>query len=323
MFQHENDPNVFDQDSPSAIVSLGMPKTINIFPKHDVLEVPCYSLTLEPNSVFVMNSVFKKHYSYKFSHSQGEGLRISLKFQVTARTVSSITPTGIVNVPRVDADVNNKYNTVKNQNTDLHVTSNSTPPTKHTLIIGTSMVSDFDQWRLSRYASQVSVFSYPGATYSRLTSKIKNISENLYVSANKVSKIIIFVGSNDVCSNRSMVDCFADFDLLIAEIKKIFPAAVISPISILPISQHGRYTKRFIISRMYSMNTHMQYLCEWVPPGTFKLEFINIFWKFINIASSSNKYFKSELFKDDGLHLNTKGVSLVCKTLIHYIHKKD
>ena len=111
--------------------------------------------------------------------------------------------------------------------------------TTHTLVIGSSMTRDFNQWRLSRHNSQVSVLSYSGCTFQKLISRLPTISNNLYVSSDKIGKIIIFMGSNDIMSNNNLEHCFRDVDSMIESIKLLFPHAEISIISVPP--KTGKY----------------------------------------------------------------------------------
>ena len=72
--------------------------------------------------------------------------------------------------------------------------------TRHTLITGDSTVKHFDQWRLSKYKSQVRVISYPCCTIKRLGEKLEKIADNMYVQPEQFDNIILSIGSNYILS---------------------------------------------------------------------------------------------------------------------------
>ena len=316
-FHKDNEPSL-DDTAHIFILSLGKSRDMCFKNNYASDSNNVESLQLSHNSMMVFSPDVQRKLLHSVSAGEQEDTEDANRFSLVFRCMKSMSS---------DVTASNSTSTLKSNPTPvtsfpsveqpiISVPLLKTQPdtgTTHTLLIGSSMTRDFNQWRLSRQNSQVSVLSYSGCTFQKLITRLPTISKNLYVSSDKIGKIILFIGSNDVMSTKNIEHCFRDVDSMIESIKQLFPHAEISLISVPPKS--GKYLNKSIVTRIYAMNKYFKYVCL-----RENLNFINIFWDFIHKDRFGNKVVKEELLRD-GLHLSHWGVAIVCKRLKRVLYK--
>ena len=202
-----------------------------------------------------------------------------------------------------------------------------------TLYIGDSMLKHLNNNKMSSTSQKALVLSYPGATAGSIQAKIKSDQQFLHINPNKVSKIFILCGANNVdkvlhvpfhmnsnfiqnethqplghALNHAKTELMQLFDFL----HNWSQSAVINFINILPRESEVR--NRII----NSLNSHVKTLAN-----------DTAFVKFVstkvdrNLFTFKNGYRKNSFFSnqgEDNVHLNNLGTIRLAKHLKYMAH---
>ena len=189
------------------------------------------------------------------------------------------------------------------------------------VFISSSMFADLDALKLSTNMIKSHVFFYRGADAHRMMEKLKTDAEVQNLRKNRVSKVFILTGTNNVdpvCHQRqSIQDSCHSISKTISYVQSLFPAAVVNVMNILPRVQENR---KNVINQL---NRHIKQLCE--QNTSNKLQYIDTYS--MNLFNSPNGVRKTELFKYmfrndlDNVHLNNYGIVKLGKHLKYLAHR--
>ena len=191
-----------------------------------------------------------------------------------------------------------------NPNSITHKNSPKTPK-RTTVLFGTSMTLNVDGNRLAYGGRKCVNVSESGAKISDISRMVEHFYFT-HPSSNDVDKIIFSFGTNDIKYQRNGVYKFKKLILnLIHKTKELYPHAIIFIQSVLPMKLQFYYTA----NNFLTFNRLLIELCR-----SERCSFIDCFFDFI----SGNDY--NRLLYKDHLHLNKRGLGLLCRWLKHAIN---
>jgi lysophospholipase L1-like esterase len=124
----------------------------------------------------------------------------------------------------------------------------------------------------------------------------------------KPKLIIVYSGDNDIAREKTPQQTFQDFKNFVSAVKKEIPEVRIGVIAIKPSLQRWH-----LVKKMRATNKLMETYCN----TDNRLEFIDIDSPMLGTDGKP----KSELFLDDGLHLNRKGYDIWKEKVMPVIQK--
>ena len=180
--------------------------------------------------------------------------------------------------------------------------------TKTAVIFGTSMTIKVDADRLGKSGRNVVNCSKSGAKIN----DIHEMVENFYLNSNlvDVDKIIFSFGTNDIrFQTRNMYHKFYDQIIeLVERTKCLFPRAIIFIQTVLPM----RITNRYTVQNILEFNRLLTDVCI-----KMACSLLDCFRDFV---SRDGYDYDRMLFKDD-IHLNYRGVGILCRWFKHVIYR--
>ena len=170
------------------------------------------------------------------------------------------------------------------------------------VLFGTSITSRVDASRLGRKGRKVLNFSESGARIHDIKRMVDDFHD-YHVDAQNVDKIILCFGTNDIKHSKSGVrHLVSPVFSLINRCKSHFPGALIFICSNLPMRNMYNYT----VHNFISFNNILRDAC--FKTNTYYLDC------FDNFLSTDKMDYNRYLFRDN-LHLNRKGLGVLCSIL--------
>ena len=178
-------------------------------------------------------------------------------------------------------------------------------PKRTTVLFGTSITLNVDGNRLAYGGRKCVNVSQSGAKIMDISKMVENFYFT-HPSSNDVDKIIFSFGTNDIKYQKNGVYKFKKLILnLINKTKELFPHVTIFFQSVLPMKLQSYYTA----NNFLTFNRLLIDLCM-----SERCSFIDCFYDFV----SGNDY--NRLLYKDTLHLNKRGLGLLCRWLKHTIN---
>lgn len=183
------------------------------------------------------------------------------------------------------------------------------------LLFGTSITTGIDAAKMSRGSRTVVNCSYSGAQIH----DIQKVAQDFYVenpqSIDIVDRIIISVGTNEVkFFNSERYDIYKRYRAplieLVKNLKFMYPHAIITFQSVLPIRLYYRYTAKSI----YRFNDLLFEICR-----NYGCMFLDCFEDFLD---QYHYDINRDLYRDN-LHLNDIGLSRLCRALKFLIYRSN
>ena len=328
---HNDDEPEMDINQPICVVSFGACRKVDFLNIYQA-STERSLLTLEPKdgTLYIMKQMcqeFFKHRVMKNVNITEE--RYSLSFRriipLNEEQPALATPSPVKHTVEKFENLSNNNDTlrsvsspIQHNNKDVIKPKVTSPPpptplpksyTKTAVIFGTSITLPIVGKLLGRDGRNVINCSKSGAKIH----DIHEMVENFYYNHGKivdVDKIIFSFGTNDVrFQTKNFYHKFYDkIDDLIEKTKCFFPKAIIFFQTVLPIRIVNGYTAQNILE----FNRLLVDICtKWGCP------LIDCFRDFV---SPDGFDFNRMWFKDD-LHLNTRGVGLLCRWFKYVINR--
>ena len=218
----------------------------------------------------------------------------------------------VTNPKSNDIVVNGTEQDNPSSNTHHKILPNSSPHKnsqktlkRTTVLFGTSITLNVDGNRLAYGGRKCINISESGAKISDISRMVEHFYFN-NPSSNDVDKVIFSFGTNDIKYQKNGVYKFKKLILnLINKTKELFPHVTIFFQSVLPMKLQSYYTA----NNFLTFNRLLIDLCM-----SERCSFIDCFYDFV----SGNDY-NRVLYKDN-LHLNKRGIGLLCRWLKHTIN---
>ena len=163
-------------------------------------------------------------------------------------------------------------------------------PTSTSLVLSDSQLKHLSKYDLDG-SGLTQVYSLSGGTLSDLTNALNDLYDSSLSSRrDKITDVFVFIGGNDLSSGANLTSVDQDLNKLIGTLCLVLPKAEQHFLSFLPRPD----TQPDLIS---AANLLLKRSCG---PHFVELPLLSA---------------TSTFFKPDGVHLNFKGVSTVCKTI--------
>lgn len=159
------------------------------------------------------------------------------------------------------------------------------PSLPSTIILGDSIVRNVS-------INEAHTVAFPGATVAVITDQIQDV----VMSFPAADSLVLHVGTNDI-SRRQSESLKRDFIQLFGVLKHLHLDVSISG----PTPTFGRGCERF--SRLLYLNTWLRSACQ--EHNVHFIDNFNLFW------------WRSDLFRNDGLHLNFAGANVLSMNLAY------
>ena len=177
------------------------------------------------------------------------------------------------------------------------------------LVIGSSIIKEIDEQRLSRYGSYCRVLSKSGGRIKDISEMVTNIEDH-NLAPEKINWIFICVGGNDISNTRSkhkFRSLNIDYAELLIKTKRTFTNANIVSFNIIPRAQKDIRIYR----RTMEMNRNIRRLCKLLGAT-----YIDNYNDFLGRDGSLNP----RLYKRDGVHLDRHGNTLLAREMLRLIY---
>ena len=300
---HADDESIFNKNSPMCNLSIGADRIMELSAKSKYStrhsSTPSHQILLQNRSLLVMNPGCQDHLLHAIPPSKNpdDGPRIVFYYRESGQPIYKAPPS----LPSHIISTN-----------DSPVTS---PTTKTSLIVGTSITRPLIPERLSKKGNYCINISQGGA-------KIKEVKQNVLQykqseNAKSIDNIILSVGTNDI-RNLSNVNVLEEplKDLIIST-KEAYPQSKIYFQNLLPIRLKNYYCKANLetVNKVYEFNRLLFRLCK-----LFEVYYIDVFKLFLNNRNPGERDIRQELYKDD-VHLSYKGIAVLARKLIYIINR--
>ena len=290
---HSDDASYEDQSSPIANFSIGDSRHLGIFDKNDGQMITKFELV--DGSLFIMDPGAQSNTKHQvLPNRNGPGKE---RFSISFRTIKY-------------TEVINEW-PLTNRSTNLSVppAKNAVSGCKTTLILGTSIPYFLDYKKLSGATGKTRVVNLckRGAKINHLHDVLDEHFKSECANED-VDKIILSVGTNDIRNNQksSVGHLYSPMENLIAKIKTYYPGAIIYIQCLLP----QRVTNAYTVSNVQGFNRLLFKLC-----ALNQCFYLDIFEDFLD----RNNHPNPTLYRQDGVHLSAKGLSMLARAFISKI----
>ena len=176
-----------------------------------------------------------------------------------------------------------------------------------TVLFGTSITSSVVGRRLGHKGRNVINISESGATVATISDMVDDF-KHFDADADNIDKVVLCFGTNDIKSAWKGVGHLKDavFDL-VSKVKGYFPGAIVLVFNVLPMKNRHWFTCRNVIL----FNQILQDVCY-----RTNSYYVDCFKTFL---SNDMFDYSPSLFRDD-LHLNRKGIGVLCSILKNVIN---
>ena len=322
-FHSDNEPEI-EPDSDIVTISLGESRTA-MFKGHKMCKNhPEQSLILEHGDVFIMSRASQDCFQHSIIPDSSKNPRVSI-------TLRHLKP-----IPLIEPDHNF---VVTHEPVDINSESAVIPqaaPSEDmlTLYIGDSMIKHFDSNKMSSASQKAVVLSYPGATVENIYNKVRQDPNFHSIDPNKVSKVYILAGTNDVdrmlhipfSENSMFIDTNHSFTppessfqyfkhqiVVLADFLHDWAkSALISYINILP---RESFVRNCVIN---TLNNHIEQLCIHRPFLT--MTSTELHRNLFTFKTGNRKFEYFSNIGSDNVHLNNIGVIRLAKYLKYFAH---
>ena len=175
------------------------------------------------------------------------------------------------------------------------------------VLFGTSITSSVVGRRLGHKGRNVINISESGATVATISDMVDDF-KHFDADADNIDKVVLCFGTNDIKSAWKGVGHLKDavFDL-VSKVKGYFPGAIVLVFNVLPMKNRHWFTCRNVIL----FNQILQDVCY-----RTNSYYVDCFKTFL---SNDMFDYSPSLFRDD-LHLNRKGIGVLCSILKNVIN---
>lgn len=180
------------------------------------------------------------------------------------------------------------------------------------VIFGTSITSRVDENKLSRKNRTVVNCSTSGAKISDISEAVNEfVTDNIHI-VNKVDKIILCLGTNDVKYFNSFQYSlrkrfWSPLTRLVDQVKLLFPGAQIIFKSLLPM----RIIRKYTVDNVHLFNGLLIDIC-----AKYGCIFFDCFRNFLD----EHGHDVNECLYWDNFHLNSNGLKVLCRALKYVIY---
>lgn len=328
---HDDNEETLDQTQPIVVVVLGEKRQVDFLGTYQSSsEMPLLTVTADSGSVYVMKPGCQEFFRHRILADRSiKGARYSLSFRCMLPSSAPVAYSLLnkqsqdhLNSAKVSIEQFNQAGQVCPSSPSTAATTttvNSHPQQQKfkkkmtTVIFGTSITSRVVGSRLGTKGRNVLNCSERGARLVQIKSRwgrkvpvISEMIDNFYytnASANDVEKVILSFGTNDIRHAVKGVDHLVSpvFDV-INKVKTLFPGALIFVQCVLPMRNLYNYTARNFLG----FNDILQYVS-----GKTNCYYVDIFDEFL----TPNRYDHEKRLYWDLLHLNNKGLGILCSWL--------
>ena len=350
---HDDNEVNMDSKQPICLVSLGSRRKIEFVDKRQVNKwKTCLSLQPDDKSMYVMKPGCQTYFEHRVRKNirvRQERFSLSFRRMIPSKELEKVTPPPVKNLiesfdtpgptpilPPLQSDNTSTPNFVKNQKAtslldnavgfspfpkdDTHTSKQSSNSgygsannDRYCVIFGTSITEPVDGEKLSRGTRKVINYSESGAKIEDIREAVRDFCIENPCAINKVDKVIICVGVNDIKYFDSI-----KYDLnkrfrkplirLINQVKLLLPNAQIIFQSVLPMKLFYVYCAKSV----HEFNYLLLELC-----GLYGCIFHDCFSGFLDEYGYN---YNSSLYRDKW-HLNDFGLIILCRAIKFVIYK--
>ena len=333
-------------DSGSSILTISLGQCRNLIFRPKSLRKPEVSLSLEHGDAVSMTRFSQDFFEHSVPRDSTKKVRIS----ITLRNLSTPTPSFQIENCSYASKVSSKNTsngskvggTFRSPQLELvpdtkHQPNTNRPrdkqsPKSNTLYISSSMFSSLDSGKLSSKAQDATVFSYPGATVSKMHENFRTDPKASKIDSQTVHRIFLLTGTNNIddildspremrekiidpssnCSLAKLTKTFDSIESFVKFLKGWAPNAEIIMLKVLPRESRAR---NIVITKV---NSYIHNLASRYD-NLKMLDVEKDRYLFANRAG----YRKSEFFSakgEDNVHLNRRGVVRLANHLKYMAH---
>ena len=329
---HDDNEDSLDSTQPICVLSLGAVRRVEfVFKGQESFRSNVLTLDPENASMYVMKAGCQDYFKHRVRKDRRvKEERISLSFRCFIDIPSDLSTTPVIKsagkmpIKALSFDVDSPspgFSPYSGHHDDTFGSSaifpdsaDSKPNEKLCLLLGTSITESVDASKLSRGNRTLVNLSRSGYRIKDVQLAAVEFCKENPSSIRKVDKIILNVGTNEVKFFNSFDKNISSYFYsplckLVQTLKYLFRNAQIIFQSILPI----RICYKFNVKSVHLFNRLLMGICE-----SYGCIFHDCFGLFLDAWEWD---INSSLYSSRGIHLNNKGLGILCRTLKFLIYR--